>query len=170
MRVSTTPSIPSRGCAFGYEENKSGELIRNERPEADEAPEDAVSPRRREVRGTNWHASKVARPMLSKSKESSVGPGSYEVPANATKRHATSCFRSAVPKLPLKRKNSSSSSEDEDVPGPGHYDPQVRAFKRPSTSHTQKFGLTAIRFAENKGSVLGPGEYEEIGAICVLGG
>eukprot|EP00826_Nyctotherus_ovalis_P005516 TRINITY_DN11249_c0_g1_i2.p2 TRINITY_DN11249_c0_g1~~TRINITY_DN11249_c0_g1_i2.p2 ORF type:complete len:181 (-),score=21.59 TRINITY_DN11249_c0_g1_i2:198-740(-) len=171
VRVSTTPSIPSRGCTFGYEENKSGELIKlsggNERAEVNEVFEDAVNPRKREIRGTNWHASKVARPMLLKSKENSVGPGSYEVAVSTTKRHATSCFKSAVPKLALK--HSPSSSEDEDMPGPGYYDPQVKAFKRPSTSQVQKFGLTTVRFTENKGSALGPGEYEEVGTICVLG-
>lgn len=171
-RAPTAPSIPSHDFVFGYEETPSGDLVKQQNPDKTSAKA-TIGPGEYEVeqakaKGTNWHASKVYRPILLKPKENNIGPGSYEIQYTiaSNKGHGTSCFKSAVPKLALKE--ASDSSEDEELPGPGHYNPRIGAFERRSvTSQVQRFGLTAARFTERCKTDVGPGQYNNMTQINV---
>eukprot|EP00826_Nyctotherus_ovalis_P022359 TRINITY_DN17366_c0_g2_i1.p1 TRINITY_DN17366_c0_g2~~TRINITY_DN17366_c0_g2_i1.p1 ORF type:complete len:170 (+),score=10.59 TRINITY_DN17366_c0_g2_i1:149-658(+) len=138
---------------------------------------DTVGPGHYEVKdvkwrktGTNWHASKVKRPLFTSSatQKNLLGPGSYDITKTPSKKvKGTSCFVSAVPRTAMKQRprtpKDSDSNSDNDSPGPGHYNPKVGAFQeRVVSGPVQQFGFTAPRFAQPKNPTtanIGPGQY-----------
>eukprot|EP00826_Nyctotherus_ovalis_P022358 TRINITY_DN17366_c0_g1_i1.p1 TRINITY_DN17366_c0_g1~~TRINITY_DN17366_c0_g1_i1.p1 ORF type:complete len:209 (-),score=21.38 TRINITY_DN17366_c0_g1_i1:251-877(-) len=179
LRLPNAPSIPSHGNVFGYEETTEGELIQQPNPEKVfmGTHGDTVGPGHYEVKdvkwrktGTNWHASKVKRPLFTSSatQKNLLGPGSYDITKTPSKKvKGTSCFVSAVPRTAMKQRprtpKDSDSNSDNDSPGPGHYNPKVGAFQeRVVSGPVQQFGFTAPRFAQPKNPTtanIGPGQY-----------
>lgn len=184
LRLPNAPSIPSHNNVFGYEETMDGELIQQQNPEKvySGSRGDSVGPGQYEMKnlvnrntGTNWHSSKVNRPIFTArgAKNNMIGPGSYEIikcmGTASQKVRGTSCFVSAVPKSTacikenITRPTDDEEEFDENPPGPGSYNPKFGAFEQRSfPGPIQQFGCTAVRFSQVKnamGSTLGPGQY-----------
>lgn len=180
LRLPNAPSIPSHNNVFGYEETTEGQLIQQQNPEHvfSGTHGDTVGPGYYEIKdtrihktGTNWHASKVKRPIFTSgvTQQSFIGPGSYDITkASSKKMRGTSCFVSNVPKSTMKeRPRTPDKDEDEESddnsPGPGYYNPKAGAFQeRTMPGPIQQFGFTAARFTQPKNQTansIGPGQY-----------
>jgi hypothetical protein len=187
LRLPNAPSIPSHNNVYGYEETPEGELIQQQNPEKvfTGTRGDTVGPGQYEVKelrirstGTNWHASKVKRPMFTSSanQQSLVGPGSYNLTETSVKKpKGTSCFVSNVPKSAMKERPRTPDEDEEsdnDSPGPGYYNPKGGAFQeRVVPGPIQQFGFIAPRFTQSKdmsGTNLGPGQYADLRQTHVI--
>ena len=180
-QISNAPSIPSHNNVFGYEEDVNGNLIRQQNPEKVYTGtfDDTVGPGQYEIKdctqkqtGTNWHASRVNRSILYSKRNNEIGPGSYNVNINSKSfdvKRSTNNFMSGIQRVSTRKssdseQNSEEEELDEQLPGPGHYDPQNNTFNwKINPNQVQQFGLTAARFGPvEKSTTVGPGQYGDL--------
>lgn len=186
LRLPSAPSIPSTHQKLGYDETPTGELVMQKNPEAGHSGTkvDSVGPGQYNIKkgaistkGTTWHRYKSKRDLASAPSQANIGPGSYyetkEVVMPLYKYKPSSVFVSNckrdcyIPPNGKPLKEESEDSEEDEVPGPGHYNhsESVSAFNvKPVPERLQFFGSTASRFKSTQveGSNIAPGMYGEL--------
>lgn len=174
VKVHKAPSIPSHAQSYGYEENKTGDLILQHPPSlghtgtTSDMPgvgeyftEKPVLAGHSPFAGTNFGRGSD-RSYLKK--PNFPGPGAYTFDFKPTRKTAqTSTFRSKVGRTSL--------ADNRPIPGPGHYEGvrslsafSPKASASPTANRYQNFGSSVQRgdiFVTKEQRVIpGPGQYE----------
>mmetsp|Transcript_5241 Transcript_5241/g.9623 ORF Transcript_5241/g.9623 Transcript_5241/m.9623 type:complete len:531 (+) Transcript_5241:30-1622(+) len=186
LRLPSAPSIPSTHQKLGYDETPTGELVMQKNPEMIHSGSkvDSVGPGHYNVqagaissKGTSWHRYKSKRDLGSAPSKTNLGPGSYYEPKEVVmplyKYKPSSVFASGckrdcyIPPSGKTKDETSGSSDEDEVPGPGHYNgaTSVSAFNvKPVPERLQFFGSTSSRFKAEKAdkASIAPGMYGEL--------
>ena len=181
VRVTSAPSIPTRGQSYGYEEGKFGELIMQKGPKDGYSgrPGDVVGPGaykasdklKKTKLPTDWARSRSQRTDFTKRGAGLdiPGPGAYGGPTsseangfniNEFEPKGTSSFISKS-----KRGGANKTKKAAKAPGPGQYRPRDHFKRTPVPESMQFFGSTSRRFRDRptaKSAGPGPGSYDTV--------
>jgi hypothetical protein len=175
VRVTSAPSIPTKGQTYGYEEGKFGELVMQK------GPQDGYSGKAGDVAGpgaynasnkltktqlpADWARSRSKRTDFTKNGTGGQipGPGAYSGPVGAGDYGNAGEFEPKGTSSFVSSSTRSKPTKHAKAPGPGAYVPKDQFRKPPVPESMQFFGSTSRRFQDRpsvKSAGPGPGSYD----------
>ena len=175
VRVTSAPSIPTRGQSYGYEEGKFGELVMQKAPKGGHSgrPGDIVGPgayqnlnaKKSSKIATDWARSGSQRTDFTKSgtRGQIPGPGAYNLSVKEENEFFSGEFEPRGTSSFLSRSVRNKNMKKARAPGPGDYKPPDQFYRRSVPESLQFFGSTSRRFRDRpkvKNAAPGPGSYD----------
>lgn len=176
VRVTSAPSIPTRGQSYGYEEGKFGELIMQKPPKGGHSgrPGDVVGPgayqkvggKRQSKIATDWARSGSQRTDFTKGGTGGQipGPGAYDISGNKEDANVFAGeFEPRGTSSFVSRSVRNKAGKKAKAPGPGDYRPPDQFYRKSVPESLQFFGSTSRRFRDRpsaKSAGPGPGSYD----------